>query len=311
MRWRTTSVDFSMATRCWRAPTRGPTERPAFLRRHKLAVSASAAVAVALVGATLYSVRQAQLARSEELRAQQVEQFITSILTDTQSAESLTAEGLLKQARARIDVEFADHPLTQIRLLLIVSRSLIGFSEYDAADEALEAALVLSRNHPGASNSYLRQARLQRLMLHRFRGRLVQLREELGELRAEMDRDGNWPPADRVKLLIEAAYAANLDASDDQAAADIQTAADLALRELGPRHELTLEAVSARSAALRGANRYDESVAAAEQTLALMISAYAPNPYHRRILDARMALGTSYLSKGRIHDAHTGTAHSD
>ena len=118
-----------------------------------------------------------------------------------------------------------------------------------------------------------------------------------------MDRDGNWSPADRVKLLIEAAYAANLDARDEQAAVDIQTAADLALRELGPRHELTLEAASARSAALRGANRYDESVAAAEQTLALMISAYAPNPYHRRILDARMALGTSYLSKGRIHDA--------
>ena len=30
---------------------------------------------------------------------------------------------------------------------------------------------------------------------------------------------------------------------DEQAAVDIQTAADLALRELGPRHELTLEAV--------------------------------------------------------------------
>jgi serine/threonine-protein kinase len=273
------------------------------MRRHKLAVSAGAAVAVALIGATLYSMRQAQLARSEEVRAEQVEQFIASILTDTQSAESLTAEGLLKQARARIDVEFADHPLTQIRLLLIVSRSLIGFSEYDAADEALEAALSISRNHPGASDSYFRQARVQRLTLHRLRGRLVQLREELHELRSEMDRDGHWSSADRVRLLIEAAYAANLDARDEQAAVDIQTAGDLALRELGPRHELTLEAASARSAILRGANRYDESIAAAEQALALMISAYAPSLYHRRILDARMALGTSYLSKGRIHDA--------
>jgi serine/threonine protein kinase len=273
------------------------------LRRHKLAVSASAAVGVALVSATLYSMRQAQLARSEEVRAEQVEQFIASILTDTESAESLTAEGLLKQARARIDVEFVDHPLTQIRLLLIVSRSLIGFSEYDAAEEALEAALSISRNHPGASDSYFRQARVQRLTLHRLRGRLVQLREELHELRSEMDRDGNWSPADRVKLLIEAAYAANLDARDEQAVVDIQTAADLALRELGPRHELTLEAASARSLALRGTNRYDESIAAAEQALALMISAYAPNLHHRRILDARMALGTGYLSKGRIHDA--------
>ena len=86
--------------------------------------------------------RQAQLARSEQLRAEQVEQFIASILTDTQSAESLTAVGLLKQARARIDDEFADHPLTQIRLLLIVSRSLIGFSEYDAADEAAGGGAV-------------------------------------------------------------------------------------------------------------------------------------------------------------------------
>jgi serine/threonine protein kinase/tetratricopeptide (TPR) repeat protein len=273
------------------------------MRRHKLAVSASAAVAAALVGATLYSMHQAQLARSEELRAGQVEQFIASILTNTESAESLTAEGLLKQARARIGIEFADHPLTQIRLLLIVSRSLIGFSEYDAADEALEAALSISRNHPGDSDSYFRQARVQRLTLHRLRGRLVQLREELPKLRSEMERDGNWSSADRVKLLIEAAYAANLDARDEQAAADIQTAADLALRELGPRHELTLEAVSARSPTLRGANRFDESIAAAEQALALMISAFAPNLYHRRILAVRMSLGTSYLSKGRIHDA--------
>jgi len=273
------------------------------LRRHKLAVLAGAAVALALIGATLYSLRQAQLARSEEVRAEQVEQFIASILTDTESAESLTAEGLLMRARSRIDNEFAEHPLTQVRLLLIVSRSLIGFSEYDAADEALEAALSISRNHPGDGDSYVRQARLQRLTLHRFRGRLVQLREELPALRSEMDRDGNWSSADRVKLLIEAAYAANVDARDAQAAIDIQAAVDLALRELGPRHELTLEAARARSLALRGANRFDEAIAAGEQAVALMIGAYAPNMYHRRILDARMALGVGYLSKGRIHDA--------
>jgi tetratricopeptide (TPR) repeat protein len=34
-----------------------------------------------------------------------------------------------------------------------------------------------------------------------------------------------------------------------------------------------------------------------------MISAYASNPHHRRVLEARMALGTSHLSKGSIHDA--------
>jgi tetratricopeptide (TPR) repeat protein len=34
-----------------------------------------------------------------------------------------------------------------------------------------------------------------------------------------------------------------------------------------------------------------------------MISIYAPAMHHRQILDARMALGASYLSKGRIHDA--------
>ena len=140
-------------------------------------------------------------------------------------------------------------------------------------------------------------------MLHRFRGRLVQSRDELRELRADMDRDGNWSPADRVRLLIEAAYAANLDANDAQAAVDMQAAADLALRELGPRHELTLDATSALSPMLRGANRFDEAVAAAEKALALMIGAYAPNMQHRRILDARMALGTSYLSKGRTQDA--------
>ena len=106
-----------------------------------------------------------------------------------------------------------------------------------------------------------------------------------------------------MRFLIESAYANNLDARDKEAAADIEAAADLALREFGPRHELTLEAVRARSAALRGANRFDESVAAAEQTLALMVGAHAPNLYHRRILDARMALGTAYLSQGRIHDA--------
>jgi serine/threonine protein kinase len=271
------------------------------VRRRKLAVTAAATVALVLVGATLYSARQAQLARSEQKRAEQVEQFIASLLTDTQSAESLNAEELLRQARARISAEFAGQPHTQARLLLIVSRSLIGFSAYDAADEALEAALSISRSHPDESGPYFRQARLQRLSLHRFRGRLAQLREALQELRAEMER-GGWPPADRVRFLIEAAYAANLDANDDQAAVDIQAAAELALRELGPRDELTLDAVSARSAILRGANRFDEAIAAAEQALALMTGAYAPNLHHRRVLDARMALGTSYLSKGRIHD---------
>jgi tetratricopeptide (TPR) repeat protein len=273
------------------------------LRRHKLLVSSGSAVALVLIGATLYSARQAQLARAEQQRAEQVEQFIASLLTDTQSAESLTAVGLLRQARTRISAEFADQPHTQVRLLTIVSRSLIGFSEYDDADETLETALSISRSHPGESDPWFRQARLQRLLLHRLRGRLVLLSKELQELRSEMDRDGDWPPADRVSLLIEAAYAANLDANDAQAAADIQTAAELALSELGPRHELTLDAAIARGALLRGANRFDEAIVAAEQALALMVDAYAPNTYHHRILDARMALGTSYMSKGRIHDA--------
>ncbi len=107
-------------------PTRSYLARK-FMRRHRLAVGAAAAVLVALSSGAAISIRQAQHARQEAARAARVTAFVSSILTQAKPKEgvggTVTAMDLLDVAAARLDRELATDPAEAAELGLIIAKS--------------------------------------------------------------------------------------------------------------------------------------------------------------------------------------------
>ena len=118
-----------------------------------MAAAAGAVLAVLIgAGAALW---QARVATAERERAEQVKEFIASIMRDAdpyarESGEPVDATDLLKTARSRVDRELADQPMVRLELLGIIGESFYGLRDNAAAAESLEEALRAAAAAPGA-----------------------------------------------------------------------------------------------------------------------------------------------------------------
>ncbi len=147
-----------------------------FLARNRLAAGAGAVVALALVAGTGVALWQANQARQEARKAEQVTGFLLELVASTDpdqgSNRNTTTVQMLLGARARIEQRFAGEPEIQMRLLSAVGHSLIGLSEAAKAVPFLEAAVALSaRRLPADDPDVLRaHLRLGEAMLFGSRG---------------------------------------------------------------------------------------------------------------------------------------------
>lgn len=111
-----------------------------FVQRHRVAVAASFAAALALVAALSYALVQARTARAEARRAEDINAFILSLFESASptggGGSALRAVDLLQQSLPRIDRELADQPQRQIEIYLSVGRAL---AELNAYQESLKA----------------------------------------------------------------------------------------------------------------------------------------------------------------------------
>ena len=148
------------------------TER--WVRRHKLEAAVGAAIVVAVpagaaaqaavlvaIGAgaavALWQMRvarrQAQAARDQAARAEQVKDFTLSILqganTDSGAGAATTASDLLKAARVRVERELSGQPETAVELMTSIGDGLLGLGELRAAAEVLGQAVALANRELG------------------------------------------------------------------------------------------------------------------------------------------------------------------
>jgi serine/threonine-protein kinase len=162
-----------------------------FVVRNRLAVGVALGVGVAVLGASGAALWQAGLARAEQQRAAQALGFLTSVFREADPnvgpGQRPSAADLLKHARERVDVQFADQPLMRVELLNTLAESLVGVQEVPAADETSARALreaesLLGPRHPQALRARAARVRVQsaRYDLKAKRGELEPLLRLLG-----------------------------------------------------------------------------------------------------------------------------------
>jgi serine/threonine-protein kinase len=127
-----------------------------FVRRYRLQVAAAVGVALALVAGAGVALWQAQRARAQASRAEEVKRLVLSIFKDADTARGGTrktsAADLLEQARARLAAVPVSDPAVRAELLTSVGVSLVGLGEYKQATEVLEDATKLAVAQLGAGH---------------------------------------------------------------------------------------------------------------------------------------------------------------
>lgn len=129
-----------------------------FVRRHRLAVAATAAVAglVAALAATMTVLNTRLSAEQTRTRtaldeSRAVTDFLVGLFdaaNPDDTADRLTARDLLERGAERAD-ELADEPTARAAVLNSIGRAFHGLAEYERAEPLLEEALALRRSSLG------------------------------------------------------------------------------------------------------------------------------------------------------------------
>ncbi len=262
-----------------------------FLVRHRLPVTAAAAVTLAVGiggGTAAWQARQARLA---DAQAASAEVFISSMLRHAnidapESQSDLLVVDLLRRARSEVQALQAPPPV-RVRLLNLVADGLRGFgqaAEYDdaTAQAEAEARAGLPPDHPEALRAgYLRAHALMQ------RGKAADAAVVLGPVIARME---TRPEADALTFVRAQRLRADIAMGDvkyTDAQAAARQAVAVAERQLGPAHAETATALRTLGEALMHGDATEEALAVSARALEATLQAHAARPNHPDILRAR------------------------
>lgn len=117
-----------------------------FVRRHRLVLAASSAVALSLIVGMGVALWQAGTARAEAARAQRSQQFIASVLKQAQprqgSGGAALAADLLAAAADRIETELAGDPRAAAELGVTIGEGFSSLGDPQRGEAALRAAVA-------------------------------------------------------------------------------------------------------------------------------------------------------------------------
>jgi serine/threonine-protein kinase len=275
-----------------------------FVRRNKLAVGASAAVLAALLGGSSLALWQARVALGEQRRAEDVKDFLASTFRDADpyqgTGSTRGVAELLSQAHERV-ATLGARPELRVEILTLIGSSLLNLEDLDAAESAARQALDEALAGLGPSHEQTVHARVLLLGVHRFRGRIDEMRRELDAVEAVLRGRPAVDPADRVLVLESRAHLSIDDGDSAQAVAFAQGAFDLALATFGERDARTTTAATLLAEAYEYSDVTPEfALGAAQRAFDLTAALYGEESPHPRMIAVRDVYGRALARAGQL-----------
>ncbi len=279
-----------------------------FVRRHKVGVAATGALAAALIAglcALAYALVQSRGRLAEARRAEAIQVFLVDLFSEIDPERAQGREVPLREVvdrgAARLSTELRDQPRARAELLLTLGTIYRRLALYAPAEKLLDEALTVTRQEYGATSPEVGRVLFAlgdlRYWKDDFDGALARQREALaifaargGDLRAE---------AASAHLNVGAALR-QLGRLDEALAEERQA---LALeRELHGEASLDFAAVASGIAlTLHSLSRDEEALPLGEQALAVFRSELGDT--HPKVADARENLGLVLAALGRYDAA--------
>ena len=279
-----------------------------FVRRHRVVVSAAAAVFCALVAGLAATTWQARVATREAVKAQTIKDFVVNILdandpNDTQGkGETLTARQILDRAAARVGSELADQPAVQAEMASTIGDLYYDFGIYGPSLALLKRSATLHDrlDDPLALRA---QAWVDVGVTERVVGDTAAASRSLEHALALARSARPGDSALTATTLVE--LGATFELASDYAAAE---------RVLGQARAMSMrlsptdpDAISGAVAGL-GIVYRDESRLAEAETLLRSVLTRAERMHagaHSSISNSRHELGVALLAEGRFAEAES------
>ena len=229
-----------------------------FVRRHQVAVAASALVVVALLTSSVVTLIQARRAEAAAARAQRVSVLVTDLFKLAEPGKieggAITARELLDRGSERVAIELVDDPDAQATMYGVVGRLYRNLALNEPAARVLERALELRRQTAGPDSLAFAEAL----------NNVADLRDESSEYaRAEglyrralaIRRRLGAPPQQLAASLEGLGRVLSASGKHANAAAPLEEALDIRRRHGGERGTEIIETMHELALArLRGGN---------------------------------------------------------
>ena len=275
-----------------------------FMARNRLAVGASAAVALALLAGTGVSVWQARVALAEKERAREVKDFVAAIFRDANLEEgegkSLTALDVLKRARDRVEKGLDTDPTVRVELLNLLGSSLMSLGDAAAAETVVDRAIKEARGQLGAGHPLTLRAGLLRSWVLMFRGKTHEARGGLDEVFRAHEGGRELEAADLVLAWRLRCGLAIDTGNREQAEGAGKEAVRLADLGLPDDHPEKLLALLELAYARQQSGDYDQALPVAERAYRLAAGAHPDNLLHPNVVKARTRYGNALADAGQL-----------
>ncbi|MGH7593481.1 MAG: tetratricopeptide repeat protein, partial [Gemmatimonadales bacterium] len=131
-----------------------------FAQRNAGAVIASSLVLVALVGGVIATAAQSRRARAEQLKEQQVNRFLRTLLSSVRpvtGGRDVPVSELLDAAARRLDADRATPPDIRAELETVIGQSYQSLGRFDQAEQQFRSALALrtASDGPGSRTAVI------------------------------------------------------------------------------------------------------------------------------------------------------------
>jgi serine/threonine-protein kinase len=279
-----------------------------FVRRHRLAVSAGTSVALALVAGATVATWQAQRARDEQQRAEEVAAFIGAVFKEANpfqqgTGRQLTGAELLRLAKDRLLAAPPADVATRVELLTLLGTSLHALEDLPTASSVLEQAARDAAAGLGDDHARTLRARLRQADLLRVQEMSAEAGALLDTLLPALRRQRAAHPADLVAALrsrADAEFRVGRPAATEPLFAEAFEVVRAHLKEDDPEH-LALLALQVRVLRMRA--KASEALRASEQAMRIAGALYAATPQHPVLNEARYTHAYVLADNGRYGEA--------
>jgi serine/threonine-protein kinase len=260
-----------------------------------------------LAGAGL-AVWQAQVARAEKKRAEEVKEFIASIFRDTDpylrsEGKPLTAIDLLKQANRRLDEELATQPRVRVELLGVLGRSYLGLLDTRNAETVLTRALRESEGALSPDDLLTIRVRLWLAEAKYYLGQIDEARAHLLAASSALVRSRNTRGAEFVDARLLQTVISIGEADYDGAEKSAREAVETSTQALGATSDLTAQGLFMLAMVYRNQDKLDLALATAEKAYRLQLEIRKKDAKHPTVIDAQVEYGRALAAVGRIEAA--------
>ncbi len=281
-------------------------------QRHRGALVTIAAVLMVLVGAVVFSAREAIRARQAEQAASAVNDFLARDLLAQASANEqanyngrpdpdLKVRTALDRAAAQVGTRFAGQPLVEAAIRHTMGATYRDLAIYGVARRHLERAIELRRRELGERHAATLESQDQLVNAYLGEGKPA-LAEPLAKQVLALRRQsvGERHP-DTLTALHNLANVERAFARDAPAEALYRQAAELRQQVLGPEHPDTLRSLSSLGFVSMLLEKFPQAVSMHQRVLEIRRRRLGPE--HPETMQARLALAQALFNANQAAEA--------